>query len=128
MNSPLRISVQQCLSDGSVVSVQGELDLSTASTLRKLFRDMIARGCRHVILDLEGVTFVDMSGVTALLLCLKKLRAVDGTLDVASPTDWVRHIFDLTHVSQIVPIYASPEQALTHLDHPSHSTGLANAA
>jgi anti-sigma B factor antagonist len=73
---------------GSTVVVSGELDMATSAELSTVIEDVGVSGTvRVVVLDLARVTFLDSSGVRALLLAKAALSA-DGVklvVDQASP-------------------------------------------
>ncbi len=67
--------------DGTaVLSVAGELDIATATRLRGEVGDLMGQGVRHLEIDLEGCTFIDSTGMGALLWATHRLQAVGGDL------------------------------------------------
>jgi anti-anti-sigma factor len=53
------------LSEGvcTIVEVVGELDLRTVPRLRERLKDLVANGNYHLVVDLEGVDFLDSTGL-----------------------------------------------------------------
>jgi anti-sigma B factor antagonist len=76
---PLSISTQ---ADGASVTLAlvGEIDLSSAHLLVDSIDEAIADGARTVILDFAGVTFINSTGLGAMVAATKRLRAEDGDL------------------------------------------------
>ncbi|HWD66214.1 MAG TPA: STAS domain-containing protein [Solirubrobacteraceae bacterium] len=78
------------------LDVQGELDAETAPHLISGLRGAVRAGTR-LRLDLSGVTFIDCSGLNALLSALEDVRssgcAVEVLHEVSPP---VRRIIQLT--------------------------------
>ena len=74
------------------VMVSGELDLRTGPQLVNAVESMAGTEVQRVVIDLSRVTFMDSSGLSALLLAKSKL-AVDGTVlvlrEVSTPVDAV---------------------------------------
>jgi len=64
----------------AVLSVAGELDIATAPRLRGTVGDLMGQGVRHLEIDLEGCTFIDSTGMGALLWASHRLQAVGGDL------------------------------------------------
>lgn len=58
-----------------VVSLEGELNSHTLAMHRDALNKIIERSKLSVVLDLQGVTFLDSSGVGAIIFWLKRLRA-----------------------------------------------------
>ena len=66
--------------NGALLHVRGELDLATAPQLRAAIGDLMGQGFRHVEVDLESCTFIDSSGMGALLWGAHRLHAAGGDL------------------------------------------------
>jgi anti-sigma B factor antagonist len=66
--------------DSATLTVSGELDLATAPRLRATVGDLMGQGVRHLEIDLDGVTFIDSSGMGALLWAWNRLDAAGGEL------------------------------------------------
>jgi anti-sigma B factor antagonist len=65
---------------GAYVTVSGELDLATAPLVSQRLRAEIASGCRRMVIDLSGVTFVDASALGMLTLTRRSLHDQQGSL------------------------------------------------
>jgi anti-sigma B factor antagonist len=50
-----------------VLAAHGEIDIDTAGQLDEQLRELLERGFERVVLDLRGVTFIDSSGLHAIL-------------------------------------------------------------
>jgi anti-sigma B factor antagonist len=62
------------------VTVAGELDLATAPLVSRRLRAEIDAGCRRMMIDLSGVTFVDASALGMLTLTRRSLQERQGSL------------------------------------------------
>jgi len=70
-----------------VLSVRGDLDAGTAPQLEDALQDLRDHDSgRHVIVDVEGLTFIDSSGVYVLVQALKKMRSSGQRLTVSGAT------------------------------------------
>lgn len=78
-----------------VIYVDGDLDISTVPRLTALVRSAIAAGVAVVRIDLEGVDFMDSTGITALIQASLTLRASGRTLFVSRPRPLVARVIDL---------------------------------
>jgi anti-sigma B factor antagonist len=67
----------------ATLRVSGELDLATAPGLRAAVGDLMGQGVRHLVLDLEGCTFLDSTGMGALLWASHRLQSAGGEVAVA---------------------------------------------
>ncbi|MCB0961088.1 MAG: STAS domain-containing protein [Acidimicrobiales bacterium] len=71
-------------SDGALLRLDGEIDLSSAHLLVERIDEAIGRGALRVILDFGGVTFVNSTGLGAMVAATKRLRADGGDLVLRS--------------------------------------------
>ncbi|MFV0136738.1 STAS domain-containing protein [Streptomyces sp. HMX87] len=97
----------------ALAGIAGELDFSTAPDLRTQALALIEQGHRHLILDLEAVTFCDSSGFSALVGIWRCATAADGTLVLSAVPDRLQRMLDLTGLSTLLPVYPTAADALT---------------
>lgn len=64
------------------LSIEGELDLATAGTLREAISFQLQRGNHELSVDLSGVSFMDSSGMRVLAWALTEVQRHGGTLTV----------------------------------------------
>src|ERR1700761_1921782 len=64
--------------DCAVLRIAGEVEAYTAPRLREHVIDLIDNGVRHLVADLRAVTFLDSTGLAALIGSLKRLRVHGG--------------------------------------------------
>jgi stage II sporulation protein AA (anti-sigma F factor antagonist) len=114
--NPLSIKVEVPREDAALLTVEGDLDMDTATELQHHLANQLHHGRRHFLLDIAGVPFMDSSGMNIVLRAYQEVREISGGVYVISPTPAVRRILDLTGVSITVPIVESVEEALTTAD------------
>jgi anti-sigma B factor antagonist len=73
---------------------------------------------KQVVLDMEGVNFVDSSGLGAILSVLRELSAVGGDLRLCRIQKRVRVMFEMVRMHRILGIYDTPEAALASFTSP----------
>ena len=85
-----------------VVRVAGELDLTTAPELEHGLTSLIdGQGNMSVRLELGGLTFIDSTGLTALVRALKQARDRGGDLTLANPTPQTLRVLDMVGLTQV---------------------------
>ena len=95
----------------TLVTLSGELDASTASSLYDTLSELEVNDTHTVVLDLAKVTFMDSTGLAVIVTEHKRLRHTDGSLTIFAPPSSVRRLFDitgLTTVLDIVPVIEEP--------------------
>ena len=99
--------------DVAILSLQGRLDLTNASTLKEASKDVLESQARKMILNLDKVDFINSSGLGALVSILKEVRNSHGALRLTNLAPYVKEIFDITQLSNIFEIFPDEKQALT---------------
>jgi anti-sigma B factor antagonist len=84
------------------VTLSGEFDISTASSLRHSLYDDAPSD--EVIGDLSEVTFMDSSGLRALLEVRAKLEADGRRLVLENIPDQVRRLFEVAGITDLFEI------------------------
>jgi anti-sigma B factor antagonist len=84
------------LSDGGVeLAVSGELDLATAEGFEPLLMETIESTERTVTVDFANCSFVDSSGVRALVAAARALEKSGRTLRITGARAQVRELFQM---------------------------------
>ena len=94
-----------------VVSITGELDLSTAPALRARLLELCDSG-DAVVLDLADVTFADSTALGVFVAAHKRLRGRGRMLVIANPIPGVRQIFEITNLDTVIPVFESRAEAV----------------
>lgn len=97
---------------GCVLAPQGRLTVASAPQLRTEVTERLAAGDRLIVVDLSGTTFVDSSGLGALVSSLKSARQAGGDLRLVSPSEQVSMVLRLTNLDRILKPRASVAAAL----------------
>ena len=95
----------------SVVSVEGELDLSTAPRLKWMLVDSLAAGRKNQVVDLTGATFMDSTALGVLVAVNRTLEDGSRLVIVCSRPN-VLKIFELSGMEGVFTILPTLEQAL----------------
>jgi anti-sigma B factor antagonist len=96
----------------TVVEVSGEIDVYTAPRLRETLISLVEAGNYHLIVDMEGVEFLDSTGLGVLVGGLKRVRAHDGVIDLVCTQGRILRIFRITGLSKVFAIFDSVGDAL----------------
>lgn len=90
-----------------IVQPSGILDGTKAGQFRQEISNLVDNGANIVLIDLKEVTFMDSSGLGALVLALKTVRAAGGKLFICSINEQVKMLFELTSMDRVFEIYAN---------------------
>src|SRR5688572_25344415 len=100
----------------TVVVVGGEIDVYTAPKLREQLIDLVSSGQYHLVVDMEGVEFLDSTGLGVLVGGLKRVRAHEGSLRLVCTQERILKIFRITGLTKVFPIHTSVEEAVAATD------------
>jgi anti-sigma B factor antagonist len=89
----------------TVVRVAGEVDLATAPALASAAHAALEAGALELWIDLTATSFMDSSGLHALLDADARASALNRRLAVICPAGHVRRVFDIAGLSGHLRIY-----------------------
>jgi len=98
-------------SGACVVVVEGEVDVYTAAQLKEVLVENIEGGCPNVVVDLDGVAFIDSSGLGVLVGGLRRAKERSGSVRLVCTRENVLKIFRITGLDKVFPIFASVGEA-----------------
>lgn len=96
----------------AVVRLTGRLDLLSAGDVKELLARTVAQGHNRLVLDLGDTSFIDSSGLGAIIGGLKAARLAGGDLRIARPGHQARVVLELTTLDRVLKPYESVEEAL----------------
>lgn len=85
-----------------VVEPKGRLTMASARQMRDLLTDLVAQGTTKIVVDMAETSFLDSSGLGALIAGLKSARQAGGDLRIARPTPAVVTVFELTNLDKVL--------------------------
>jgi anti-sigma B factor antagonist len=91
----LSISVQRSPTE-AVVSLSGEIDLSTAPLLSGTVGDLLTESPPRVVLDMAGVTFCDSQGLGTLVVLSRRAAMAQSYLVLTNVGEFLLRVLDIT--------------------------------
>jgi anti-anti-sigma factor len=89
--------------DGSVVvEIHGEVDVSSADHLRQILTDAAARDPERVVVDLEHVTLIDSTGLSALIGGRSDAHVRGAAFTLRNPNAFVVSLLRKTRLYEIL--------------------------
>jgi anti-sigma B factor antagonist len=101
---PFSIRVLPTQAQVVCVRVRGEIDLCTAPKLeRALVHEICA--AREVLLDLSGISFIDSSGLRAIVIAARAAQSNGGALALDSRLpDQARRVIEITGLQSLIQV------------------------
>ena len=92
-----------------MVTVRGDLDAASAPRLKDALQDLRYDGDQDVIVDVEGLTFIDSSGVYVLIQALKGMSTEGRQLTLRGGDSGTYKVLD---VCQLTGVFDRPDAAV----------------
>jgi anti-sigma B factor antagonist len=94
------------------------IDLRVAAEFRAALLQVIEAGQHRVVVDLGDVTFIDSSGLGALVTALKTLKALtrDGDIRLANVQPPIVALLEIIRLNRVLSSYPSVEEAVESFD------------
>lgn len=96
----------------TILDIQGEIDLYNAPEIKDIIQKLIEAQKYNVIMNLEKVSYIDSSGIGALISSLSNLKKYQGGLKIINVYASVKKVFELTKLTSFFEIYESEGEAL----------------
>ncbi len=93
------------------MTLVGEVDVYTAPKVKEELVSAIEGGCSNVIIDMQGVGFIDSSGLGVLVSALRRARERDGAVRIVCTRDNILKIFRITGLDKVFPIFSDVAEA-----------------
>lgn len=96
----------------NVLPLEGEIDLHVSPNVAASLGMMIQKKPGQLIVDLSRVTYIDSSGLAALIEAMQNVQEYGGKFALAGLQETIRTIFEIARLDQVFRIYPDVEAAL----------------
>jgi anti-sigma B factor antagonist len=86
----------------SRLTVRGEVDAAAAPQLTAATDEALREGAREVEVDMAGVTFLDSTGLTALIRSREAVLAAGGSLRLTAASAAVTRLLEITDLTELL--------------------------
>lgn len=102
----------ETVGDVLIVRLPGPtLDASNSNEFKRDIAPLLQNG-RRVLFELSAITFIDSSGLGAILSSLRQINGMKGDLKLCRMQKTVRVLFELVRMHRVFDIYESREEAI----------------
>src|SRR5436309_15517705 len=88
----------------AVIALEGEVDVYTSPRLKQEMVDLLNRGLANLVADVNGVKYLDSTGLRVLIGGLKRVRERDGGLRLIWDNMRMLRSFEFTRLTNIYDI------------------------
>ncbi|MEM7758475.1 MAG: STAS domain-containing protein [Cyanobacteria bacterium P01_A01_bin.40] len=93
-----------------IIQPEGILDSINANNLRREILDVINSDIKVILVNLENISFMNSSGLGALVATLKSVKAAGGELALCSLNEQLRIIFELSKMERIFKVFQDQQE------------------
>lgn len=97
--------------DAMVVVLGGRVDSETAPTLGEALSEALEHSAK-LIIDMEGVQYINSAGLRELVGAFKEARAKDGDVRLAALTPRVAEVFEVSGLASIFQMHSQTADAV----------------
>jgi anti-sigma B factor antagonist len=100
--------------DGTtLLAAFGEIDVATAPQLRQRMVELASASSAPLVIDLEGVDFLDSTGLGVLVSGLKRYRTLGSDVLLVATRPRILKVFEITGLTRVFSIHPSVDAAVS---------------
>ena len=108
----VKMNVRKASEKARVIDVEGELTAFAEGVLMDAYTQASTEGVRAIILDFEGLEYMNSSGIGLLVTLLIRINREKQRLLTYGLSEHYRSIFQITRLDDAISIYDSEEEAV----------------
>lgn len=97
--------------DAALVVLEGRLNAMSAPDVKRELKRLPGDDRVHIVVDMSGVSFVDSSGLAALVSGFKAAREAGGSLMLVGANQQAREVLEITKLNQVFKLYPDRDAA-----------------
>jgi anti-sigma B factor antagonist len=98
----------------TILDLSGRITLGEGSvTLRDAVHDIVGKGQKHILLNLENISYIDSSGIGELVSAFTSVKNSGGELKLLNLTKKVHDLLQITKLYTVFDIWDNEASAVT---------------
>ena len=98
----------------TILDLSGRITLGEGSvTLRDAVHDLVAKGSKHILLNLENISYIDSSGIGELVSAFTSVKNSGGELKLLNLTKKVHDLLQITNLYTVFDIWDNEASAVS---------------
>jgi anti-sigma B factor antagonist len=99
--------------DAILLALRGEIDLHNSPQIRTVVLDLIQKHKPlRIVFNVDGVAYMDSSGIAVLVEALKKLKPTGGKIYLTNVQPRVRGLLEIARLDTVFNLVSTEEEAL----------------
>lgn len=87
-----------------MIKLSGEMDALGCSKIRPDLEAIASNNHRHIIVDIHQISFIDSSGIGAIVFLFKRLKEQDRTMEIIGVQGQPRELMTLLRISSAIQL------------------------
>ncbi len=113
MESPRLSVTRSTTAEGiAVLALRGEIDFTTGTEVQRALLGPDGEAAARTVVELSQVTFMDSSGINALIGAHQAATALQGWVRLAAPSPSIRRVLQIVGLDTVITCYPTLQQAL----------------
>ncbi len=108
----VRMNVRKAGEKAAIIDIEGELTAFAEGVLMDAYNQASEDGARVIILNFEGLEYMNSSGIGLLVTLLIRINREKQQLLTYGLSDHYRNIFQITRLDDAINIYDTEEEAI----------------
>jgi anti-sigma B factor antagonist len=96
----------------NVLPLEGDIDLHISPAVTESLTAMIKYKPKRMVIDLSRVTYIDSSGIAALIVAMQEVEAYGGKFFLSGMQETIRLIFQTSRLDRTFRIFPDVDAAL----------------
>ena len=93
------------VSDVAVIDLSGKITLGEGSSMvRKMIRELVEKGRRKILINLEEVDYIDSAGIGEMVGAYTIVRGAQGELKLINLTKRVKDLLQITRLLTVFDV------------------------
>lgn len=93
-----------------VMSLSGKLDIFSRNAFKEAAEKYTETGTKGLILDFQGITFVDSVGLGVLAVVARTFQKLKGRVILVNPQGQVKSLFLEMNLAKMIPMYQTDDE------------------
>jgi len=106
------MNVRKVSTAASVVDIAGDVTAYAEQVLGEAYSQATANGARAIILNFQGLEYMNSSGIGLLVTILIRAKRQGQKLMAVGLNEHYQHIFELTRLNEAIQLYDTEAEAL----------------
>jgi len=108
----MEVQTEQSNAGVAILRLQGSIQLTTARVLREAIDQAASEGAKRILLDMQGVAFVDSTGLGLIVGKTKSFRQIGGELRLFNLATSMQSLLRLGRFDSLLHVFGSEAEAL----------------